>query len=162
MKKQWLGLTKDFMAFANTEGGYLVFGVEDSNFDIVGITESLTKTLLETKNILDKINRYVRPEFVNIRSSKYKSKNGILVAVFIPPSLGKTYIVTKEGSFMYPESNDKQIELRPGNIYVRRSATNNVISPEGLEDIINRRIDYYKENYLTEYLGYLSQTLKKL
>lgn len=143
-EKQWLGLTKDFMAFANTKGGYLVFGVDDSDFSIVGLSNSVTNVLTEPKVILEKINRYVRPNFTNIRTTDYQTSDGTIVAVHIPNSRGSTHIVTKEGSFIYP-SGKKEIVLRPGDIYVRRSATNHIISPEGLDEIINQRIDYYKE-----------------
>lgn len=143
-EKQWLELTKDFMAFANTEGGYLVFGIEDSEFNIVGLCDSVISTLSEPKLILEKINRYVNPEFVDLRSKKHKRGDNVIVAVYIPPSKGKTHIITKEGSFIYP-SDEKRTVLSPGDIYVRRSATNHIVSPEGLNEIINRRIEYYKD-----------------
>ena len=144
-EKQWLELTKDFMAFANTEGGYLIFGVEDSNFDIVGICDDLLSKLTETKIILDKINRYVRPEFTDIRSREFEIEDSSIVVVYVPQSLGKTHVVTKEGSFFYPNGSEKEIVLRPGDIYVRRTATNHVVSPEELDEIINRRIEFYRE-----------------
>jgi hypothetical protein len=143
-RKQWLELTKDFMAFANTEGGYLVFGVEDSKFNITGLSEPVIDTLSEPKLVLEKINKYVNPDFTNIRTKNYSTDDGYIVAVYIPASRGITHVVTKEGSFIYP-SDEKEIVLRPGDIYLRRSATNHIVSPEGLNEIINRRIEYYKE-----------------
>ena len=38
--KQWLGLTKDISAFANTKGGYLVFGKDDHEKNIVGLSKN--------------------------------------------------------------------------------------------------------------------------
>jgi hypothetical protein len=143
-EKSWLELTKDFMAFANTKGGYLLFGIEDSSFDVTGLTDEVRDNLSETKKILDKINRYVEPDFTNVRSKEFDENGKSIVVVYIPPSRGKTHIVTKEGSFLYP-SDDKEVVLSPGDIYVRRSATNHIISPEGLDMIINKRIEYYKE-----------------
>jgi len=143
-RKQWLELTKDFMAFANTEGGYIVFGIEDSNFDIVGLSRSVVDTLCEPKIVLEKINKYINPELTSIRTKDYSTDDGTVVTAYIPPSRGTTHIVTEEGSFIYP-SDDKKIVLRPGNIYLRRSATNHIVSPEGLNEIISRRIEYYKD-----------------
>ncbi len=143
-EKSWLELTKDFMAFANTKGGYLVFGIDDLSFDVKGLNDEVRDNLSETKKILDKINRYVEPDFTDVRSKEFDDNGQSIVAVYIPPSRGKTHIVTKEGSFLYP-SGDKEVVLSPGDIYVRRSATNHIISPEGLDMIINKRIEYYKE-----------------
>jgi hypothetical protein len=94
---------------------------------------------------LDKINRYVRPEFTDIRSREFEIEDSSIVVVYVPQSLGKTHVVTKEGSFFYPNGSEKEIVLRPGDIYVRRTATNHVVSPEELDEIINRRIEFYRE-----------------
>ena len=36
-EKDWLEITKDISAFANTYGGYLVFGINDNEKKIVGL-----------------------------------------------------------------------------------------------------------------------------
>jgi predicted HTH transcriptional regulator len=143
--KQWLEITKDVMAFANTQGGYIVIGVRHKPFIVIGLEDSIVDFLAETNNILQKVNRYISPSFTNIRTKKYKTEDGNIVVIHIPESKGRTHIVVKEASYKYPDGRTEMV-LRPGMIYVRRSATNNVMTPDDLEFILARRLDYYKES----------------
>ena len=56
-EKDWLGLTADVMAFANTLGGYIVFGVADETFSLVGIKKEALKYLANTTLVLQKLNQ---------------------------------------------------------------------------------------------------------
>ena len=48
-ERVWVEFTKDVMALANTFGGYLVFGVEDQTFRVVGLpTEAVGCSLEKT------------------------------------------------------------------------------------------------------------------
>jgi len=146
-EKSWLSLTTDCMAFANTFGGYLVFGIRDVSFEYVGISEEEINLLTNTNLIQQKINRHISPPITKLRTRKYSNEKGNIGIIFIPESKGKTHIITKPVSIKYPSGKEKQI-LFPGMIYIRRSATNNIIDPEDFEFIINKRIDYYRETIL--------------
>ena len=67
-QKEWLGITIDAVAFANTHGGYIVFGIEDSTFKLKGIEENTVRGLSDTNLILQKFNRYIYPPFSRIRA----------------------------------------------------------------------------------------------
>lgn len=67
-EREWLEITKDVMAFANTEGGYLAFGVRDKTYEIVGIDESTAKVLCDPNQLMQKVNRYVEPHITLLRS----------------------------------------------------------------------------------------------
>jgi Schlafen, AlbA_2 len=146
--KQWIGITSDIMAFANTLGGYLVFGVRDGDFEIVGIDEETISILTDTNLILQKINRFILPQFVGIRSKKYKTDKGTIVVLYIPESKGKTHIYVKDANHRYPKGKTITF-VNAGTIFIRRSATNNIVDPDDLEYIINKRIDFYKESILS-------------
>jgi len=149
-EKQWIGITSDAMAFANMMGGYIVFGVRDSDFSVIGVPESVSSQLTDTNMIMQKLNRYVAPPFTLIRSKSHKTESGVvIVVVFVPESRGKTHIFVKDVSHKYPSGETKQI-IRAGTIFVRRSATNHVVEPEDLEFIINRRIEHYKDSILSK------------
>ena len=143
--KQWLELTKDIMAFANTHGGYIIFGVRHKPFEVSGLEDSIIAFLTETNNILQKVNRFVGPAFTDIRTKKYETDDGNIAVIYVPESKGRTHIVVKEASCKYQDGKTEMI-LRPGMIYVRRSATNHIMTPDDLEFILTRRIDYYKES----------------
>ena len=146
-ERDWLEITKDIMAFANTNGGYLLFGVKDETFLRIGIDREVSLLLGDSNNILQKINRFVDPPITLLRCKSYQANNQIFVAVFIPPSLGKNHIISKDGAFKFPSGKEK-IVLRQGTSYVRRSAGNHLVDSRDLDDIINRRIEFYKSSLL--------------
>ena len=37
-EKAWLGITKDILAFHNTYGGFIVFGIKDGFFKKIGLS----------------------------------------------------------------------------------------------------------------------------
>jgi hypothetical protein len=147
-EKDWHGITIDTMAFANALGGYVVFGVRDGDFCLVGLSDPSAKALGDTNMVMQKLNRYVAPPFSMIRTKVYTLPSGLVVVVMhIPESKGRTHIFVKDVSYKYPSGTAKQLAYA-GMVYVRRSATNQVIQPEDLEDIINRRMEYYKKTFL--------------
>jgi hypothetical protein len=146
--KQWIGITSDIMAFANTLGGFLIFGVRNGDFEIVGIDDETISILTDTNLILQKINRFILPQFVGIRSKKYKTDKGTIVVLYIPESKGKTHIYIKDANHRYPKGKTITF-VNAGTIFIRRSATNNIIDPDDLEYIITKRIDFYKESILS-------------
>lgn len=146
-EKEWLEITKDIIAFSNTYGGYLIFGVRDGTFDIVGLDEDVTKLLTDTDTVLQKINRYVDPPISLLRSKKYIRDKKQTVGILIPIASGITHVVSKDGSFKYPSGKEKVV-LHKGTIYVRRSAGNQLVSSRDIDDIVNRRLDQFKESLL--------------
>lgn len=148
-EKHWVGITTDAMAFANTMGGFIVFGMKDSDFSIVGLNDQSVRILTDTNQILQKLNRYVSPHFSSIRTKDYNTSGGKIVIMYVPESKGKTHIFIKEVNYIFPSGTQKKI-INPGMIFIRRSATNQVLMPEDLEFIINRRIEYFKESILAK------------
>jgi len=158
--KQWYELTKDVMAFANTKGGYIVFGVKYKPFVVTGLDASTVEFLVDANNILQKVNRYVGPAFTNLRTKKYQTADGTIVALYIPESKGRTHIVIKEATYKYPTGKTDTI-LRPGMIYVRRTATNQILTPDELEFILSNRLDYYKESIFNKISKVIEAPIEK-
>ena len=146
-EKEWLEITKDIMAFANSLGGYLVFGVQDKTFKFIGIEDALCSTLADTNLIIQKAGRFVEPPVGMLRAKQLKRDGKNLVVLFIPPSLSVTHVVSKEGSFQFP-SGEQKVVLRRGTIYVRRSAANHLADSRDLDDVFGRRLERFKESLL--------------
>jgi len=70
-----------------------------------------------------------------------------LVAIFIPPANDKTHLVSKDAAFTHISEKQK-IVLRVGTTYVRRSAGNHFMDSRDIDDIVNRRVDYFKHSLL--------------
>jgi hypothetical protein len=146
-EKEWLEITKDVMAFANTCGGYVVFGVRDASFEVVGLDPGAVSVLSNTNLILQKINRFVEPEINGLRAKMGEIDGKIIVVFFIPPSARCTHVFSKDGKCRYP-SGDEHMVFRKGTLYVRQSAGNHLADSRDLDEILNRRLEHYRESLL--------------
>ncbi len=148
-QREWLNIIRDVLAFANTHGGYIVFGIKDKTFEEVGITEKDWKQLVDPDNIHKKVNTYIQPPLTSITCKHITSDSKNLVVVHIPETIGNTHIIVKEGKFK-DHGGKEIIRLKKGEIYVRRSGSSQIIEPTDLEGIINRRINYFKDSLLSK------------
>ncbi|MCW9025462.1 MAG: ATP-binding protein [Gammaproteobacteria bacterium] len=146
-EREWLEITKDILAYSNTFGGYLIFGVKDGTFDKVGLVDDALIIVRDANNIIQKVNRFIEPHIQLIRCKQIQEDNKDFVVVFIPPALDKTHIIIKDASFTFPSGKDKTV-LKNGTTYVRRSAGNHLMDARDLDDIINRRISYFNNSLL--------------
>ncbi|GJL57032.1 MAG: hypothetical protein NPIRA02_41640 [Nitrospirales bacterium] len=146
-EREWLGITKDILSFANTNGGFLLFGIKDGTFERIGLDDNVTRILADSNNILQKVNRFIEPHISLLRCKSYRVNSNNFVVVFIPPSLGKNHIISQDGSFTH-QSGKEKIILRKGTSYVRRSGGNHLVDSRDLDDIINRRMEHYRTSLL--------------
>lgn len=141
--KEWLGLTKDISAFANTYGGYLVFGIEDGSGNIVGLARDVADFIKDASKLQAKINRHLDPHIIGLRAKEFRIDGQVVVAAFVPQSIGTTHIISKPGKFKHTSGQDKVV-LQQGTLYVRRSAGNHLGDSRDLSDVIERRIDQFR------------------
>ncbi|MFA4828784.1 MAG: ATP-binding protein [Thermodesulfovibrionales bacterium] len=148
-QREWLNIIRDILAFANTCGGYIVFGVRDKTFEKVGVEEKDWKQLVDPDSIHKRINAYIQPPLTSLTSKHLMIDGMNFIILHIPESLGNTHIVVKEGKFI--DNNKKEvIRLRKGEIFVRRSGSSQLIEPIDLEGVINRRITFFKDSLLSK------------
>jgi len=146
-EREWLEITKDVLAFSNTYGGYLVFGVKNATFEIAGLSEESLGLISDANKLMQKINRNVEPPISLVRCKQFKVGICNLVAIFIPASRDKTHLISKDASFNHI-SNKTQLLLREGTTYVRKSAGNHLVDSRDFDDIVNRRIAHFKNTLL--------------
>jgi predicted HTH transcriptional regulator len=130
-EKEWLEVTKDVMAFANTKGGYIVFGVRDATFELVGVDENTAKVLTSTNNFLQKINRFLDPHINLLRSKELVCDGKRVVAIWIPESIGKTHLVLKDAEFEFP-SGRKKISSTEAHFILGEVEETNLLTPAWL------------------------------
>jgi len=146
-EKHWFELTKDVSAFANTHGGYLVFGVNDSTKKVVGLSRKVAEKIKDVNILHQKFNRHLEPKIIGLRSKEFKIDKLPIVVIYIPQSVGMTHMISKNGIFTFESSKTKTL-LRKGTFYVRRSAGNHLGDSRDLSDLIERRIDQFRDALL--------------
>jgi len=146
-EREWLEISKDVMAFANTQGGYLVFGVENGTFKAVGLDENIAYLLADTDKLQQKINRFVEPDIVSVRSKYFQKQGKHFTVIFIPESIDLTHMVSKDGVHKFP-SGEKKAFLKKGTFYLRRSGGNHLGDPRDFEEVVKKRLDLFKESIL--------------
>ena len=104
-EKGWLELTKDVSAFANTHGGYLVFGVQDGIFEHIGIDPTVAKTLWDASSLMQKINRHLEPDITNLRVGQITISDKTFAVVYVPASKITTHLFKKDGDFKHPSGS---------------------------------------------------------
>lgn len=132
---------RDFSAFANNKGGYLIFGVTDSPRKLKGLTES---SLQQFERIdPEKITGYLLDIFssqITWEQTIFEYK-GMSFGVFrIYQSLLKPVIAKKD------EGKDQVI--KNGEIYYRYGGRTQKIQYSELESIINHRIEHNNLQWL--------------
>src|SRR4051812_2503708 len=147
--REWLEVTKDVMSFANTEGGYLVFGVRNGTYEEIGLTDEIAKLISDTNNLMQKFNRCVEPQFTTLRAKGVERDGKKFVVVLIPSSPDSTHMVYKEGAFKHP-SGDKKVVLQVGTFYVRRSGVNHLADSRDVDAIVERRMARYRAKLLQD------------
>ena len=133
---------RDFAAFANNKGGYLIFGVKDRpRRELVGLTD-------KAKEQFDKLDpETVSGHFLEISSCKIEWENevfqigGLWFAAFYVYEAEIKPIISKK-------DEGKDNVLKNGEIYYRYGGRTQKIQFGELESIINKRIEQNNSQWL--------------
>ncbi len=122
---------KDFSAFANNQGGYLIFGVTNSPRKLKGLSErSKTQfTAVDEERISGFINEYFSP-YIDWEIGNYETDGKFFGILYIYRSNQKPVICKKDNSDT----------LKNGQIYYRYAGRTQVIEFAELSQIIENRI----------------------
>ena len=130
------GIVKDLLAMANTQdGGRIIFGVRDGDFEAVGLTDDEFRSF-DTTRIVDFLNRYADPSFGCV-VHKFIIDEKKLVGIEIPEFADVPVICKADMN----DANGRQI-LKRGATYIRtdRAASEVVSSAEAMRELINRAL----------------------
>ena len=129
-------VVKDILAMANTQdGGRIIFGVRDGDFEPVGLGEEEFRSF-DTTRISDFLTRYADPTFGCV-VSKFTIDGMRLVALEVPEFVDVPIICKAD-------LNDPQnrLVLKRGATYIRTErATSEIVSTvETMRDLVNRAV----------------------
>jgi hypothetical protein len=132
-KEKKYDLIKDIVSFANNskpKDKYIVFGVENSTWNAIGIDLDSLPDISEINNLL---HTYVEP-FINVELGQFEYQGVTLGFIRIPHhELNRPYVISKE------YSKNKGTFLRKGEIYIRKGATNFIAERSDLDCIYHNR-----------------------
>lgn len=132
---------RDFAAFANNRGGYLIFGVKDKPRVLIGLSK---KSIDQFEKVdPEKIAGYLLEIFSSeIRWEQASFKiSGMVFGVFrVMPSQSKPIIARKD--------EGKDLILKNGEIYYRYGGRTQKIQSAELESIIASRIEQNNQHWL--------------
>lgn len=140
---------KTIAAFANNRGGYLVFGIKDKTWEIVGLSPSKMEKFREydLRNLNQKIRSSLGAD-LQVQKKAYKIGMKSIGVMYIAGAAIKPLIFSKsDGKSGYSE----------GQIYYRYSGEDRLIAPLDLQRIIEDRIRDLSKTILTKHI---SQILK--
>jgi hypothetical protein len=142
-EKEWLKLTKDFLSFANTNGGYIAYGIKNGTKEKIGLAQNVFDHLVDANNILQKINKHINPHIMSIPIKRIEDDKKFIV-IHIPQSKNVTHLVEENGT--YKESNgEEKIILHKGEIYIRRTGQSLVATHSDFEQLLLRRMIGFRE-----------------
>lgn len=140
----WAEIVKDIVAFANTRGGIIVFGLSDdsslSDFDCNHLFE------LDPAQISDQIRKYTSVDFSGARVVSVSRNESKLPAILVDP-VETPLVFTKVGTYDIGEGQQKTA-FSKGTIYFRHGAKSEPCSRIDLEDVIERRLQKIRTEWL--------------
>jgi hypothetical protein len=138
-------MVKAVISFANTDGGFVLFGL-DSKGQWSGFTEAdLRET--DPAALAELINGCVSPELSGLNFAKLESAGRIYPVLHTPPSLLMPHMTTKEISERLPDGKTA-IHLNKHAVYCRYLAKSDLATPAQFARIISLRTDYLKTELL--------------
>lgn len=151
--KEKLELVRDIVSFANTKGGYIVFGVEDGSWEPIGLDSKSSK--INDIQINDFVKKFV--EFnLNVEASAIKIEDKFFGIIYIPQfdiRLNKNNLLEfkKDGEYDY---NDYNGNRKKGKIFNRyqingRDGTSNKVVNGSTQFLVWRES---KDDLITNFL----------
>lgn len=129
--------TRTMVAFANNQGGYIIFGIKDSPRELVGLTGDAFDNLTS-----EKVSEFLKSNFSTTIDYEFETLeiNGKKIGwIYTRPSLVKPVICIKN-------SRD---DLKDGVIYFRNGARSEPITSSHLQRLLSERQQRETEAWMT-------------
>ena len=127
---------KAVISFANTEGGFVLFGVDPTG-KWIGLSDS-ERLELDPAKVTDLINGVVFPELPVINFAQFSDRNKPFALVHVPPSASVPHVTTRD--ITETDGNGKKrVVLAKHTVYYRQGAKSEAASPLQHQKIAERR-----------------------
>lgn len=139
-KKSVNFVMKTIAAFANNKGGYFVFGVENSTFNVLGLPDDKFE-----KFDLNRLNQNIRDQLgigLEIQVTTHQIDGKKVGVVYIGPAHTKPVIFIHNAG-----------DVAQGHIYYRYPGEDRLISPADLQQLIEQRMQQLSQTILSKHLA---------
>jgi hypothetical protein len=144
-KKIKYRMVKAIISFANTDGGFVVFGVDPAG-KWVGLTETEVEQT-DAAMIGDIVNECINPELSVLNYGLLSKRNRIFPVVHVPPSQLMPHVTTKE---IVEKLSDGRLDryINRHAVYCRYSAKSDLATATQYARIIAQRTDMLRTEML--------------
>lgn len=140
----WAEVVKDIVAFANTKGGVLVFGIEDdgsvSTFDCSALMA------LDQATLVDQVRKYTDVNHKGLYISEVIREKKSFPCIVVEP-IGVPLVFTKVGTYETEPGKQKNA-FSVGTIYVRHGSKSEPCTRADLQHWIDAELDNQREQWL--------------
>lgn len=126
-----LEIIKDIVSFANTNGGYIVYGV-NNKFEWVGLDERSTE--INDIQIIDYARKFISDLF-EIKCGKYELDDNLFYLITIEKKIGELISFIQDGKYKKKKLNGKEVEdyiFRKNDIYGRVGSSSKPVNNDKL------------------------------
>ena len=148
----WAETIKDIVAFANTRGGILVFGVEDDK--LLSATDNTKLFELDPSDLTNQIRKYTDSEFSDFKILSVEWDGAEIPAIVVKP-VPTPLVFTRVGT--YDIGDGKQnTAFSKGTVYFRHGAKSELATRADLEAVFQRQLEIVR----TEWLGNIRKVIE--
>jgi hypothetical protein len=140
----WPELVKDIVAFANTGGGAMAIGLDNSGnptgaevSQVLGIDPAV---------VTDQIFKYTGVHFSDFEILE-RSKEGKRVALVLISGVSVPMVFTKPGTYKVDEKNQKSA-FSAGSVYFRHGAKSEPGNTDDIRAVIERQLESIRKSWL--------------
>jgi hypothetical protein len=143
---EWLEVIKDIVAFANSGGGTILFGMND---DGTASKEDVTRILdTDPADITNKIHKYTGTQFHAFEIAS-AAKDGHLVCVLFVRASRIPIVFTSIGNYEPTPGARPKTAFNVGTVYFRHGAKSEPGNSDDLRGFLEREVDSIKESWLS-------------
>jgi len=142
--EDWCEIIKDIAALANTAGGAIVFGVDNTGVPCGFDPQPLLT--VDLAQISDKIFRYTSTNFSDLELVRAE-KSGSELAVLLVSPVDIPLVFTSPGTYAQPDGKQKSAFSR-GTVYFRHGAKSEPVHRDDLRLVVERNLESARRSWL--------------
>lgn len=140
----WAEIVKDIVAIANTNGGVIIFGLDDqgqcSGHDVSALES------FDSAKVTDQINKYTNIQFADFFILSAVRSDGVFPAIAIYPTR-LPIVFTKVGTYSVGK-NVQKTAFSVGTLYFRHGAKSEPANQDDVRDAYYRELERVRKDWL--------------